>query len=376
MPRKGENIYKRKDGRWEGRLPNGSKSDGKTRYRSVYGFSYLDVKKKLKTAAQNSAPRHKKSDEITVGEIAEKWLCVQKIKCKPSSLNKYFNICKNHIIPSLGSVKMSMLKAENVEQILNQNANLSPKTLQDILCVAKMLVSFAKRVGAECRADFSMISVKTEKKQIRVFSVSEQHKLMDYLQDNDSKIAFGVYLTLCTGLRIGELCALKKKNFSFENGSLFVEKTLQRIQTPNSQTKTKVIIESPKSSSSIREIPLTDELLERAFEVIENTDSESFLLTGSAEKFIEPAVMRYHFGKILSACGLKDAHFHTLRHTFATRCVEAGVDIKSLSEILGHENVNITLNRYVHSSRDFKRENMKKLLSSAAYSPSKLSSKN
>ncbi|MGN0639433.1 MAG: tyrosine-type recombinase/integrase [Oscillospiraceae bacterium] len=375
MARKGENIYKRKDGRWEGRLPNGSKPDGKTRYRSVYGFSYLDVKKKLKTAVPSPVPLHKKSDEITIGEIAEKWLGVQKIKCKPSSLNKYFNICKNHIIPNLGSVKMQLLKAEHVEQMLNQNAKLSPKTLQDILCVTKMLVSFAKSIGTECRADLSMISVKAEKKQIRVFSIAEQQRLLDYLQDNDSKIAFGVYLTLCTGLRIGELCALKKKDFSFENGSLFVDKTLQRIQTPNSETKTKIIIASPKSSSSIREIPLTDELLSRAFEVTENTPDESFLLTGKTDKFIEPTVMRYHFGKILSACGLKDAHFHTLRHTFATRCVEAGVDIKSLSEILGHESVNITLNRYVHSSRDFKRENMKKLLSSAAYSPSKLSSK-
>ncbi len=376
MARKGENIYKRKDGRWEGRFPNGSKPDGKTRYRSVYGYSYLDVKKKLKEAPPNLTRQCKKSDEITVGEIAEKWLNVRKLKCKPSTCIKYYNICKNHIIPSFGSVKMSLLQAENVEQMINQSQKLAPKTLQDILCVAKMLVSFSKSIGAECRTDLSMISVKTEKNQIRVFSINEQQRLMDYLQANDTKIAFGVYLTLCTGLRIGELCALKKKDFSFENGSLIVEKTMQRIQTPNEDSKTKVIITSPKSHSSIREIPLTDELLERAFEVTEHTDSESFLLTGQTEKFIEPTVMRYHFGKILSACGLTNAHFHTLRHTFATRCVEAGVDIKSLSEILGHENVNITLNRYVHSSRDFKRENMKKLLSSAAYSPSKLSSKN
>lgn len=369
MSKKGENIYRRKDGRWEGRFKSGTSSCGKALYRSVYGNSYLEVKEKIKSATSESEFKTDLSEELTVAGAAEKWLDTRKIKCKQSTCVKYYNICKNHIIPSLGSVRIAELNSENIEKMLDERKNLSPKTRVDILGVVKTILSFSKSLGTSCGADLSKLSVKAERKPIRVFSVNEQRKLMVYLKKNESRTSFGVLLTLCTGIRIGELCALKSKDISFENSVLCVERTMQRIQTPGSDTKTKVIVSSPKSGSSVREIPLTRELLNRAAEYTKNTDGESYFLTGEKDRFIEPAAMRYHFSKILSDCGIKNAHFHTLRHTFATRCVEAGVDVKTLSEILGHENVNITLNRYVHSTRDFKRENMKKLFRSEAYSP-------
>ena len=123
--------------------------------------------------------------------------------------------------------------------------------------------------------------------------------------------------------------------------------------------KTEVIVTTPKSSCSIRKIPLPDEILEIL--VLNKKASSGYVLTNDEYKFIEPRTMQNKFKKILKAAGIENANFHALRHTFATRCVELGFDVKSLSEILGHATVNITMNRYVHPTYEMKKENMKKL---------------
>ena len=133
---------------------------------------------------------------------------------------------------------------------------------------------------------------------------------------------------------------------------------MQRIQIPDGPTKTKILISEPKSQCSIREIPITKTL--RGFlELYQN--EKGYVLTGKENKFIEPRTMQNRYKVILETCGISNANFHTLRHTFATRCIEVGFDVKSLSEILGHANVNITLNRYVHPSMAMKQKNMDKL---------------
>lgn len=171
----------------------------------------------------------------------------------------------------------------------------------------------------------------------------------------------GVYLCLFTGIRIGELCALQWKDISFDDNTLKIGRTLQRLQcTDNSSlAKTKIIITEPKSPAASRCIPLPDFLV--------NTIKpfagapQSFILSGSSKKVIEPRTMQNHFKKYLVESKVECANFHSLRHTFATRCVEIGFEIKTLSEILGHSSVKITLDRYVHSSMEQKKANMKKL---------------
>lgn len=163
-------------------------------------------------------------------------------------------------------------------------------------------------------------------------------------------------LCLFTGIRAGELCAIKWDDIDISEKKLSVRKTLQRLRTSKPEgCKTEVKLLEPKSSSSVRDIPLPDalmELLEKFY------ISGAFLLTGENSRFIEPRTMQNRFKKIIAACGIQDANFHTTRHTFATRCIELGFDVKSLSEILGHANVAITMNRYVHPSMELKRENM------------------
>ena len=134
---------------------------------------------------------------------------------------------------------------------------------------------------------------------------------------------------------------------------------MQRIQKEHDGKKTMVIIAEPKTECSIRTIPLPRQLIQ----IIKSSKlkQNGYLLTGSWEKYIEPRNYQYYFKKILRQCGIPQTNFHTLRHTFATRCVELGFDIKTLSEILGHSNINITLNRYVHPSFDLKKQNMNKI---------------
>ena len=162
-------------------------------------------------------------------------------------------------------------------------------------------------------------------------------------------------LSLFTGLRIGELCALKWADIDLMNRTNSVSKTIQRIKSHNC---TQLVITEPKSISSVREIPIPDCILPLLKKFCSNADF--YILSGTA-KAVEPRTMQYRFQSLLKKAKLPSIHFHALRHMFATNCVELGFDVKSLSEILGHSGVEITLNRYVHSSLERKKAFMKKL---------------
>lgn len=358
MPRRGENIYKRKDGRWEGRYPNGHSVNGKIIYRSIYAHSYSEVKEKLRQHIFNPTPL--KHNEKLFSDYAVQWLESVKISRKISTYNKYKTIYILHIEPVIGGFHINCINGRHIEEIINNTVLLSPKTQNDIMCVIKLILEYAAQNGETINFSMKGYSVKQKYKYIRVLSVEEQRKLTDFLLNDINLNKIGIYLSLCTGLRIGELCALQRENINLETGELFVCKTLQRIQVENEKSKTKVIITEPKSINSIRNIPLPGFLTDICRLFYKKLKPEDFILTGT-DKYMEPRALQYHFKKYLKDCGLDNINFHALRHTFATRCVENGFEIKTLSEILGHVNVNITLNRYVHSSIDLKRENMEKL---------------
>ncbi|WP_368304907.1 site-specific integrase [Mediterraneibacter gnavus] len=197
-------------------------------------------------------------------------------------------------------------------------------------------------------------------KPMRVLNKAEQRQLCEYILKRPEACSIGILVCMFTGLRIGEICALRWEDISFSDQSIYIHHTLQRIQMHRGHgAKTEVIVTTPKSSCSIRKIPLPDEILEIL--VLNKKASSGYVLTNDEYKFIEPRTMQNKFKKILKAAGIENANFHALRHTFATRCVELGFDVKSLSEILGHATVNITMNRYVHPTYEMKKENMKKL---------------
>ena len=237
---------------------------------------------------------------------------------------------------------------------------LSTKTVSDVLAIIRNISKFAIRKGIYVANDANAVQIRQDIKPMRVLNKAEQRQLCEYILKRPEACSIGILVCMFTGLRIGEICALRWEDISFSDQSIYIHHTLQRIQMHRGHgAKTEVIVTTPKSSCSIRKIPLPDEILEIL--VLNKKASSGYVLTNDEYKFIEPRTMQNKFKKILKAAGIENANFHALRHTFATRCVELGFDVKSLSEILGHATVNITMNRYVHPTYEMKKENMKKL---------------
>ena len=222
-------------------------------------------------------------------------------------------------------------------------------------------MSYASQVKCIKINNLGKLPVKQIKKHLRVFSRGEQQRLNHYLCADLNLVNLGILLTLYTGLRVGELCVLQWADISLKEQDIYIRHTLQRIQTFQSREKTKIIITEPKSASSIRHIPIPDSIM-KLLKEYERPDP-CFFLTGKPKEFIEPRTMENRFNTITRKCNISGSSFHTCRHTFVTQCVELGFDVKSLSEILGHANVAITMNRYVHPSMEFKLENMNRLSS-------------
>lgn len=298
----------------------------------------------------------KEKNELTLRQLADEWLLRNKNSLKKSTYQSYEYMIKRYI----NSFRISDLSAKNLtEQSILDYTNfllsqdLSPKTVNNILTLINQILGYAHKVYH--LQPIAVHFVKQSKKEMRVLSKSEQKKLEIYLNKNMDCYKFGILLTLYTGMRIGELCALKWSDINF--GTIKINKTMYRLKDENGFSK--VVIESPKTDASNRTIPLPIFLLNLV--ELYRTSNNSYLLSNKKLEYVEPRLMQIKFKKMMKECGLKDVTFHTLRHTFATRCIECGFDIKTLSEILGHSNVSTTLNKYVHSSLELKRENMNKL---------------
>ena len=371
MSRKGENIYKRKDNRWEGRYLKGYDDDGKKKYGYIYGSSYAEAKERLQKAKIDKALgiANANKSRKRFGAFAIEWLQINKHKITESSYVRYLSIIEKHIFPRLGGMRPEVISTVDVTEFaeyLSEELNLSSKTVRDILTILSSILKYAKKQIGVLMPDVEIIYPKGTKKETRVLSLPEQERLIATLTNDMDEYKFGILLALITGLRIGELCALRWKNINLDCGLIDVKSTVQRIRNTEISTiyncSTKIVFSDPKSEKSVRIIPLTEygcRLCERFF----CGNKNAFVLTGEVDRCCEPRKMQYHFYKIVSEAGLSNVNFHALRHTFATRCVEVGFEIKSLSEVLGHSSPKITLERYVHSSIELKRDNMSRLSS-------------
>ncbi len=362
MSRRGENIYKRKDGRWEGRYVKCRDYSGKAKYGYVYGSSYREVKDKLCLYRQNpAAPKQK---ERRFAEYCDEWLLVSRSRVKESTHVKYYNILNRHIKPKLGGCfarDITTLSAEAFGHSLLEGG-LSAKSVKDILVVLQSVLKYCRRQDSMLLHEIEIVFPKESRQEVRVLSLKEQKKLISFLSDDEDSVKAGILLALLTGMRIGEICALRWDNIDLEHGVISVSETMQRLQTLDNGggQKTKICISSAKSNTSVRTIPLTDAAMSLC-ERIKPISPKAFILTGEEDRYLEPRMLQYKLSRYTKECGLEKVHFHTLRHTFATRCVEVGFEIKTLSEILGHSSAKITLDRYVHSSIEMKKANMQKL---------------
>ncbi len=367
MSKKGENIYKRKDGRWEARYIKRHTVDGVIRYGYCYGASYREAKEKVeqaKAALLTNTPSPDDGKRRRFSSYCDEWLRLSRNRVKESTYMKYLTTIENHIKPKLGSYPVTALSSVLVEEFSNEllsEEGLSPKTVRDILAMVHSILKHTAKQRPDLLQRVDVVYPKEEKQQPRVLTIEEQTRFIGYLLTDTDSCKFGVLLALLTGLRIGEICALRWKNIELEEGVLSVNAAMQRLRDiSDTRQRTKVVISQPKSAMSVRRIPLTDYALALCKRWrIENQNA--FVLTGEEDHYLEPRTLQYRLKRYTDACGLKDVHFHMLRHTFATRCVEVGVEIKSLSEILGHTSPRFTLERYVHSSMAFKRNEINKL---------------
>lgn len=291
-------------------------------------------------------------------DLANEWLEYKKTSIKESTYYNYMFIIEKYLMP--------YFRGEYVHNITNYNSliqnlskKLSSKTIRDIMCILKAMLKYYEE-EYECRLKIKKVNLpKLEKNKIEILTKKEKQKLINYCMNNLSKETLGIIICLNTGLRIGEICSLKWENIEFEEKVIKVKKTVQRIYNKR-EKKSKIIMGKAKTDNSIREIPMNKKIYEILQSMKKLYNKDFFVLSGTTNA-LEPRRYQKIFKDILKQSKVKKYKFHILRHTFATECIEVGMDIKSLSEILGHANINITLNTYVHSSNKMKKKYLEKL---------------
>ena len=279
---------------------------------------------------------------------------------KYSTYVKYGNIYRIHMEGTLGSIPLSGMPGRQIQEKLS--AHISQKRLSDsiqksVSSVARQILKFADRKYSFCVPALNLSTARPGKRSVETFSKTEQSRLLACIYNDLDKYKIAVLFCMYTGTRLGELCSLKWADFDFGDRTVTVNRTVQRIMAEGYITKTVLMETAPKSESSKRTIPLTDEMIKLLKMRREDGD---YVFGGN--KPLEPRTMQYRLKKILKEAGVDDRNFHILRHTFATNCVESGMDVKTLSMILGHFDVKITLNRYVHPTMDSRRKQMDRLL--------------
>ncbi len=361
MPRRGENIRKRIDGRWEGRYKCISATSGaKAYYKSVYGKSYGEVKQRLLLIRQESQNNTVNCAVIhTFSECMALWLTDITQRCKYSTYVKYQYICDCHLKRFACESPVSEITNEMCEKYLieEQSLNgrqLSLSTMKTICHVINQILKYGKSSVKVSLPEKITLAYKYSSKEITVFSVEEQRKLLNFLYDKTDRYKLGILICLFSGLRLGEICALRVNDIDLPNKCIKVSQTVQRIKS-DSEHKTILYCAPPKSADSIRTIPLCDALLEL---LIKMDMQGEYLLNGKS--LMEPRTYQYMFSRYLKSAYISNKNFHSLRHTFATNCIGSGMDAKCLSEILGHSDVKTTMNRYVHPSMDSKRHQINK----------------
>lgn len=365
MARHGENIRKRSDGRWEGRYKAFNEGRGESMYLSVYGRSYEEVKEKICRVKFRLAQSQAKTDgggngskracvqTVLFSQVAAEWLAEIADKRKYSTYVKYETIYRTHLDEAVGSCRLCADESAKLKRKISGCvfAELSESLQKSIVCVANQIISFANASYLSGIQPLERLSSKSRKKAVVVFSRSEQAKMLACIYGQMDRYMAVILLALHAGLRLGELCALRWTDVDFAGMTITVNRTAQRIAAPGHKTKTILRETDPKSESSKRTIPLAPEFVE-LFSIFKGNGPYVF----GGEKMLNPRTMQDRFRKILVEADVERKNFHALRHTFATNCMENGVDAKALSEFLGHADVRITLNRYVHPTMDVKRK--------------------
>ena len=360
MARRGENIYHRKDGRWEGRYIKARKSDGTPLFGSVYGYSYKAVQKRLlllKAAyceLGQSTVCTEPFREYLLIDLAQKQACI-----KASSYDCYYRIVHKHILPGLGRYPMHQLTQQHMEQFITE-LRRSGQSDGSVFNIVRYLCGVTKQAAASgaMAKDIcaGIVLPSPKRKKVNALSRADQKTVeraaMTGAQASEYRDFLDILIALNTGMRLGEICALRWEDIDLDDRRVIhVNHTLQRLylygQSAERKSKTAVVMDSPKSECSRRDIPINDFLL-HVLQARRQFAKGKFVVEGR-HGWVEPRVLQYRFEKLLEREQLPRIGYHALRHSFATRCAELNVDTMTISRLLGHSSSKTTEKTYIDS---------------------------
>ena len=301
----------------------------------------------------------------TIREIALAWKSDKQRYVKQSTYAAYVLILENHLLPSFGDYE-SLSEKLVQEFVLQKLENgLCVKTVKDILIVLKMVMKFGVKNEwmNYCEWDIKYPTSETNK-DLEVLTIAHHRKILDFIQENFTFRNLGIYISLTTGLRIGEICGLKWSDIDVCNETITVRRTIERIYIIEGDCKhTELVINTPKTKNSCREIPMNKELLAMVKPLKKVVNNEFYVVTNE-EKPTEPRTYRNYYYRLMKRLEIPRLKYHGLRHSFATRCIESNCDYKTVSVLLGHANITTTLNLYVHPNMEQKKRCITKMLKS------------
>lgn len=297
------------------------------------------------------------NEQKSISEVVNLWKTDKKQYVKKSSYSAYLLLIENHLLPAFGNLYSLEEEAVQAFVLKKLEQGLSQKTIKDMLIVLKMVLKFgAKYKWLEYRQFDIQFPTVRKKHDLEVLSRSNQKKIMNYVQAHFTFRNLGVYICLSSGIRIGELCALTWEDVDTDTGIISIKRTIQRIYTiEEGLRKTELILDTPKTKNSIREIPMSRDLL-KILKPIKKVVNNSFFILTNDVKPTEPRTYRSYYKNFMNDLGMPELKFHGLRHSFATRCIESKCDYKTVSVLLGHSNISTTLNLYVHPNMEQKKK--------------------
>lgn len=303
----------------------------------------------------------KKNNSMTYNNVLDLWL-QNKSNIKIQSKLNYKYLISSYLKNDLGNIRISKMTKENIKTYLaSLKDRIAISTQKKLIYIIKSSLTYAYNNKYCDYIDLNEIKFKLNQKTIFILSREEQSILESALKEKINIRKVCLLLCLYTGLRVGEVCGLKWEDIDFGNKSLIIKRTIQRIKNPNSVIKNKtLLIEStPKSETSNRIIPIPDFLINLLYQFKNNNN---YFLLSNSNKLYDSRYLESFYTRVLKKCHIKNNKFHTLRHTFATRSIESKMDIKTLSEILGHSSVEVTLKLYVHPTYEMKKSSLENLV--------------
>lgn len=367
MSKPGENIHQRKDGRWEGRFIKARIAEHKAIWGYIYGTSYEEVREILLQRRAESHFFQLSGKKVLFSELSLQWLASISYGVKESTLAHYQYTLQKYLLPVFGTFTMQQLDEQLLEQGIQQVISpadgshkfLGASLARECLVMLRRICKYAAHLRLIRPMEIVVKLPQNQLRPVTPLSAEEQRTLQEFILSKPTPRKLGLLLQFQLGLRIGEVCGLQWSDFDLQAGILTVHRTVSRIYKVHQSTK--VVIQTPKTTSSFRQIPLPKELISLLQSLINGATPETWFLSGKKEKPVEPRCYRKSIQVYLRQANVRTIHPHLLRHTFATTCLQAGCDIKTLSEILGHTDANITLKRYVHSNIERKRKELERI---------------